>query len=131
LLGISRAAFDMTLAYLKERKQFGKIIGSFQALQHRTSVLFIELSQAEALIIKAAKLFDSNDAESVRYASLAKAKAGQAGRLITNEAVQLHGGIGVTDEYDVGFFMKRVAVSERLYGDYNFHADKAARLAGY
>ncbi len=130
-IGCARAAFDLTLSYLKERQQFGKIIGSFQALQHRAALLYTELSLAEALIIKTAGLLENKAPSCIRFCSLAKAKAGQAARLITNEAIQLHGGIGVTDEYDVGLYLKRVAVSERLYGDYNFHADKAAQLAGY
>jgi acyl-CoA dehydrogenase len=130
-MGCAKAAFHLTLSYLKERSQFGQIIGSFQALQHRAAILYSELSLAEALIVKAADRLQTESSDAIRFCSLAKAKAGQAARLITNEAIQLHGGIGMTDEYDVGLYVKRVAVSERLFGDYNFHADKAAHLAGY
>ena len=131
LLGSARSTFDMTLEYLKERKQFERIIGSFQALQHRASLLFLDLSLAEALIIKAARLMDEESPESIRYCSLAKAKANQAASLIANEAIQMHGGVGMTDEYDLGLFVKRISVVEKLYGDYNYHADKAAQLSGY
>ena len=131
LLGSARSAFDMTIEYLKERKQFERIIGSFQALQHRASLLFLDLSLAEALIIKAARLMDEESPESIRYCSLAKAKANQAASLIAHEAIQMHGGVGMTDEYDLGLFVKRISVVEKLYGDYNYHADKAARLSGY
>jgi len=131
LVGMARAAFEMTLAYLKERKQFGQVIGSFQALQHRTSLLFIDLSQAEALVAKTAKMFDEADPQFLRFASLAKAKAGKTAQAIANESIQMHGGIGMTDEYDIGLYLKRVAVSEQIFGDYNFHANNAARLAGY
>ncbi|WP_416878478.1 acyl-CoA dehydrogenase family protein [Litorimonas sp.] len=131
LVGMARAAFEMTLAYLKERKQFGQVIGSFQALQHRMSLLFIDLSQAEALVAKTANMFDESDPQFLRFASLSKAKAGKTALAIANESIQMHGGIGMTEEYDIGLYLKRVAVSEQIFGDYNYHADKAARLAGY
>lgn len=138
LLGLSQAAFDMTLAYLKERKQFGKIIGSFQALQHRAAHLFSEIEVTRSAVLAALQAIDyavdsggTDPQELSILASVAKARASATARLATNESIQMHGGIGMTDEYDVGFFIKRARAIENLYGGYSYHCDRYARLKGY
>ncbi|GGY54602.1 acyl-CoA dehydrogenase family protein [Parvularcula lutaonensis] len=131
MVGNSEAAFDMTLDYLKQRKQFGTEIGRFQALQHRMAHLYTELEMAKAVAHQALDELDNNLDAAGASVSLAKAKIGQVARLATNEAVQLHGGIGMTDEYDVGFFMKRVRVANELFGDHDFHMTRLAEVMGY
>ena len=135
LLGVGGGAMDMTVGYLKQRKQFGVLIGSFQALQHRAAHLYSELEVARAAVLKAQQLLDadSDDADtSVDGAvSVAKAMTALATTLSVQEGVQMHGGIGMTDEYDIGFYMKRARVLAEMFGDANFHADKIARAAGY
>ncbi len=122
---------DLTIAYLKERKQFGVAIGSFQALQHRAAHLYAELEVARAATLKAQQLLDANDEGAERAVMVAKAMAGLAAELAVQEGVQMHGGIGMTDEYDIGLYMKRHRVLAELFGDADFHADRLARLAGY
>jgi alkylation response protein AidB-like acyl-CoA dehydrogenase len=131
MLGGAKQSFEMTLEYLKERKQFGEIIGTFQGLQHRAADLFGELELAKSVVIKALSAIDENDPMMPAFVSLAKAKVSEVMQLATNEAVQMHGGIGMTDEFDIGFFMKRARAAEATYGDYNFHADRLARMRGY
>lgn len=131
MTGVSARSFAMTVNYLKERDQFGQKIGSFQALQHRAAQLFCELELAKSATLKAAQALDAGDTDAPLYASLAKAKAGSVARLATNEAVQMHGGIGMTDEYDIGFYMKRARAAETTFGDLGFHGDRLARLMGY
>ena len=131
MVGNSEAAFDMTLDYLKQRKQFGTEIGRFQAIQHRMAHLYTELEMAKAVAHQALDELDNNIDGAAASVSLAKAKIGQVARLAANEAVQLHGGIGMTDEYDVGFFMKRVRVANELLGDQDFHMAKLASVLGY
>lgn len=130
LLGIADQAFAMTTDYLKERQQFGRAIGSFQALQHRASHLFTEIEVTRSALLKALQAADG-DAPMPWLSSLAKARAIKVADLATNEAVQMHGGIGMTDEYDIGFYMKRARPLSHLYGDYNYHADRFARTSGY
>ncbi len=131
LLGISLEAFDRTVTYMQERKQFGVVIGSFQALQHRAAHMFSELELVKSVVLKALVALDENDPEAKALVSLAKAKASEVAELVTNEAIQLHGGMGMTDEFDVGLFIKRARSVQALYGDYRYHADRFARLRGY
>ncbi|MBS0297541.1 MAG: acyl-CoA dehydrogenase family protein [Proteobacteria bacterium] len=131
ITGVGDEAFGRTVAYLKERKQFGRVIGEFQALQHRAAHLFTEIEIAKAAVLKALQTLDEGYDRAGPIASVAKAKAGQAATLAVQEAVQMHGGVGMTDEFDVGLFMKRARVAQELWGDANFHAERLARLSGY
>ncbi|MFW2852152.1 acyl-CoA dehydrogenase family protein [Sphingomonas sp. TX0543] len=131
MLGVGAGAMDMTVNYLKERKQFGTLIGSFQALQHRAAHLYSEMEVARAAVLKAQQLLDAGDAKADTAVSIAKAMTGVATMLSVQEGVQMHGGIGMTDEYDIGFYMKRQRVLAEMFGDANFHADLIARAAGY
>jgi acyl-CoA dehydrogenase len=131
MLGVSAGAFTMTVDYLKTREQFGQKIGSFQALQHRAAHLFCEIELARSATLKAAQALDAGDADAAMFVSLAKAKAGEVAVLATNEGVQMHGGIGMTDDYDIGFFMKRARAAQETFGDAGFHADRIARRLGY
>lgn len=131
MLGVGAGAMDMTVGYLKERKQFGQVIGSFQALQHRAAHLYSEMEVARAAVLKAQQLIDANDPGAEKAVMVAKAMAGLATTLAVQEGVQMHGGIGMTDEYNVGFYMKRGRVLAEMFGDTDYHADQLARLAGY
>jgi alkylation response protein AidB-like acyl-CoA dehydrogenase len=131
LLGVGGGAMDLTVSYLKERKQFGVTIGSFQALQHRAAHLYSEMEVARAAVLKAQQLLDAGDAGADAAVSVAKAMTALATTLSVQEGVQMHGGIGMTDEYDIGFYMKRARVLAEMFGDANFHADRLARAAGY
>ena len=130
-VGVASGAFDITTEYLRTRKQFGKLIGEFQALQHRAAHLYGEIEIARAAAYKAAQLLDADDPQAPLFVSAAKAKAADVARLAAREGVQMHGGIGMTDEHDAGLFMKRVAVLEELFGDVYFHRERVARLSGY
>ncbi len=131
MLGAAEEAFARTIGYLKERKQFGKLIGEFQALQHRAAHLYCEIELTRASVLKALQLLDASAAEAGAAVAVAKAKAGTTGTLAVQEAVQMHGGMGMTDQFDVGLFMKRMRVCQELLGDANFHADQLARLKNY
>ncbi|MFN3433994.1 MAG: acyl-CoA dehydrogenase family protein [Sphingomonas sp.] len=131
LLGVGGGAMDMTVGYLKERKQFGVAIGSFQALQHRAAHLYSEMEVARAAVLKAQQLLDAGVDGAEDAVSVAKAMAAMAATLGVQEGVQMHGGIGMTDEYDIGFYMKRARVLAEMFGDIGFHADRLARAAGY
>jgi alkylation response protein AidB-like acyl-CoA dehydrogenase len=131
LLGVAQESFERTLDYLKERKQFGVPVASFQALQHRAAQLFCELELCKSCVLKALQAIDQASPDRSRLASMAKAKLAKTSKLAVNEAVQMHGGIGMTDEFDIGFFMKRSAAACQEYGDYYFHADRFAELGGY
>ena len=131
MLGNIQQAFDMTIQYLKEREQFGVKIGSFQALQHRSAIMFGEIELCKSIVLKALQAIDSGDKNLPELASLAKSKLGLTSKLVTNEAVQMHGGIGVTDDADIGFFLKRVRVSQRIFGDSNYHLDRVAKFNSY
>jgi len=130
-LGAADAAFEMTSEYLKVRKQFGQLIGSFQSLQHRAAIMFTELELTRSCIAAALSALDSNTNNIAELASLAKARAAEALHLVSNETVQMHGGIGMTDAHDSGLYMKRARVLEALYGGESFHRDRYARLGGY
>jgi len=131
LLGIAQESFERTVQYLKERKQFGVLVGSFQALQHRAAVLFGELDLSRSLVLKALQAIDEDSADRSLLASVTKVKCGKTAKLAVNEAVQMHGGIGMTDEFDIGFFMKRSAAARQEYGDDYYHSDRFAQLRGY
>ena len=131
LLGIAEESFERTIEYLKERKQFGVPIGSFQALHHRAAILFCELHLCRSLVLKALEAIDEDSEDLSLLASSAKARCGKTARLAVNEAVQMHGGIGMTDEYDIGFFMKRAAGARQEYGDEYYHSGRFATIRGY
>jgi len=131
LLGIAQEAFARTLQYLKERKQFGVLIGGFQALQHRAAQLFGEIEMCKSTVIKALTGLDEDTGTHAELASLCKAKLSETAHLAATEAIQMHGGIGMTDEFDIGFFLKRCQILESVYGDRYYHQDRYATLRGY
>jgi alkylation response protein AidB-like acyl-CoA dehydrogenase len=135
MVGVASGAMGLTVDYLRQRKQFGRLIGEFQTLQHRAAHLYSELEIARAATLKAQQLLDARDegkaAEAEAMVSAAKAKAGRVSTLAVQEGVQMHGGIGMTDEYDIGLYMKRDRALNELFGDANYHADKLARMRGF
>ena len=133
MLGGLQECFERTVAYLKEREQFGVPIGSFQALKHRAANMFCEVELSKSCVLEALTALDEGrSAEEVaRLASLAKTKVGETYNLVSREGIQMHGGIGMTDEFDIGFFIKRAAVSEQTFGDINFHRNRYGELEGY
>jgi len=131
MLGNALEAFDRTLEYLKERKQFGAVIGSFQALQHRAAIMFAEVELTKSSVLGALNAIDENSNDKARFASLAKFKAGETLHLVSSEAVQMHGGVGVTDEFDIGLFLKRSRVAEQIFGSSDYHLDRYATLSEY
>ena len=131
MVGVGTGAMDLTFDYLKQRKQFGRVIGEFQALQHRAAHLYGEMEMARSAVLKAQNFLDEEDPRAELYASVAKAKAGLACSLSVREGVQMHGGIGMTDEYDIGLYMKRDRALAEFMGDIYFHADRVAKLNGY
>ncbi len=130
-LGVADGATTRTLDYLRQRKQFGQTIGSFQALQHRAAHLYSELEVARAAVLKAQQLLDEASPQADTAVSVAKAMAGMATTLAVQESVQMHGGIGMTDDADIGFFMKRARVLTEMFGDIGYHSDRIARAGGY
>jgi alkylation response protein AidB-like acyl-CoA dehydrogenase len=131
MVGLSEEVFGRTVNYLKERKQFGKLIGEFQALQHRAAELYIEIEITRAAVLKALQALDGNFDKAGSAVAVAKARAGSTATLAVQEGVQMHGGMGMTDQFDIGFFMKRARVCQELFGDSNFHADRLARMKNY
>jgi len=131
MVGLSEEVFSRTVTYLKERKQFGKSIGEFQALQHRAAQLYIDIEITRAAVLKAQQALDGNPDQAAATVAVAKARAGTTATRAVQEGVQMHGGMGMTDQFDIGFFMKRARVCEELFGDSNFHADRLARMKGY
>ena len=131
LLGLATQAFETTVEYLKERKQFGRVIGSFQGLAHRAAELFAELELARSLVLKALQAIDDGDPKLPLLASAAKAKLCEVAQRATNEGIQMHGGVGMTDEYDIGLYIKRSRVAQHCFGDYNYHLDRFAQLSGF
>jgi alkylation response protein AidB-like acyl-CoA dehydrogenase len=131
MVGSASAAFERTLQYLKDRKQFGVPIGSFQALKHRAAKLFCEIELARSAVLAAHSAIDAKANDAAQLTSIAKAKAGDAFFLAGNEGVQMHGGIGMTDEHEIGFFLKRARVAQAAFGDSTFHRDRYASLKGY
>jgi alkylation response protein AidB-like acyl-CoA dehydrogenase len=131
MLGTMTAAFEMTLEYLKTRTQFGVLIGTFQALKHRAAKMYIETELSRSAVMAAAQAVDANDPDLPRLVSLAKARCSDAAVLIGNEGIQMHGGIGMTDEHDVGFFLKRVRAAAVTFGDAAHHRGRYAEQSGY
>lgn len=131
LSGVASGAYAMTVGYLKERKQFGRTIGSFQALQHRAAHLWSEIEVTASAIANAGRVLDEAPDQATMAVSLAKARATATAKLAVSEGVQMHGGIGMTDEYDIGFFMKRARVGAEWLGDYGYHAAQVAAARGF
>jgi acyl-CoA dehydrogenase len=131
MLGGMQECFDRTVAYLKQREQFGALIGTFQALQHRAAHLFGEIELTRSAVRSACAGVDAGDGLLPFAASLAKARANDTYEQVTNEAVQMHGGIGTTDELDIGLFLKRARVTMQILGDAAYHRDRYARLRGF
>ena len=131
MLGGSRELLERTVAYLQEREQFDVKIGTFQALQHRLAIAYCELELAAASAFHALLAMDSGEPVLSEQASKAKALVGDIFQHLSNEAVQMHGGMGVTDEMDIGLFLKRSRVCNQLFGNSAFHRDRFATLRGY
>jgi len=131
LMGLAVECFERTLVYLRERKQFGVPIGSFQALQHRAAMLYSELELCKSLVLGALQQLDEGLVDLAETASLCKSKLSEIAMLATSEGIQMHGGIGMTDEFEIGFFYKRARIVETLLGDRYFHLDRFARQRGY
>ena len=131
LLGVADEAFKRTVSYLKERKQFGQTIGEFQGLQHRAAKLFCDLELGRAAVLRALQSLDEASAMAGASVAIAKARAGSTATLAVQEGVQMHGGMGMTDEFEMGFFMKRARVLQELFGDANFHQNELALLRQY
>ena len=131
MVGVSEEVFGRTVSYLKERKQFGKAIGEFQALQHRAAQLYIDIEITRAAVLKALQALDADVDNAGVAVAVAKARAGTTATLAVQEGVQMHGGMGMTDQFDIGFFMKRARVCQELFGDSHYHADQLARMKSY
>ena len=131
MLGVADEVFTRTLQYLKERRQFDRIIGEFQALQHRAAELWCDLELTRAIVRQALQELDQGVATAPLRVAQAKARAALTVNRAVQEAVQMHGGIGMTDELEIGFFMKRARVLQALFGDASYHLDRAALLSGY
>jgi len=131
MVGLSEEVFGRTVTYLRERKQFGKLIGEFQALQHRSAQLYIDIEITRAAVLKALQTLDGDFDKAGAAVAVAKARAGSTATLAVQEGVQMHGGMGMTDQFDIGFFMKRARVCQELFGDANYHADQLARMKSY
>ena len=131
MLGSALQAFETTLDYLKTRVQFGQVIGSFQALQHRAAKMFTDLELARSCVEAALAAIDNDSPDVPELVSLAKAKVGDTLHLVSNEMVQMHGGIGMTDAHDAGFYLKRARAAEATFGGQAYHRDRYARINGY
>ncbi len=130
-VGVGGGAMDITVTYLKERKQFGQYIGEFQGLQHRAAHLYSEMEIARAVVQKAQQLLDEDADGADMMVSAAKAKAGRTANLSVREGVQMHGGVGMTDEYDIGLYMKRDRTLSEFFGDANYHTNRVAQMNGF
>jgi alkylation response protein AidB-like acyl-CoA dehydrogenase len=131
MLGTLSEAFDRTMAFLKTREQFGVVIGSFQALKHRAADMFVEIELSRSVVLDALTAVDEGRADASAQASCAKARCNDTIFQVGNEAVQMFGGIGVTDEEEIGLFMKRARVLQFQLGNSAFHRDRFAALEGY
>lgn len=131
MLGAAQSAFDITLDYLKTRVQFGKLIGEFQALQHRAAALYGDLLMARSAVESALTALDEGAAEKRELVSLAKSLAGDTFRRVACEMVQMHGGIGMTEEHDAGLFLKRARTADMSFGTAAYHRERYAALLGY
>lgn len=130
-LGVAEEVFDRVIEYLKQREQFGVKIGTFQALQHRASAMFCDLQLARSTVLAALRGIEQGADDASYLTSLAAAKTGEVGRRVTDEGVHMHGGIGMTDEFDIGLFMKRMRAVDLTFGDSTFHLDRMAALSGF
>ena len=131
LLGIAQEVFDRTMTYLKDRKQFGVPIGAFQGLAHRAANLYTEIELCKSVVLNALRKLDAGTDNIAAIASMAKAKLAEIAHLAAIEGVQMHGGMGMTDECEIGLFLKRCRIVETLYGDRYFHLNRYAKLNGY
>ena len=131
MLGSTLEAFERTMTYLKERQQFGLTIGSFQALQHRAAQMYSEIEICKTLVLQSLQAIDTDAKELSMLASMTKAKVSETIQLVSNEGIQMFGGIGMTDDEEIGFFLKRARVTQQTLGDANFHLDRYAKMNGY
>ena len=131
LVGLTSEVFDRTIDYLKTREQFGVRIGSFQALKHRAATMFCELELTQSVVLDALRALDEGRPYAARTVSAAKARSSEAASLVTCEGLQMHGGIGMTDEEEIGLFLKRAKAAELTLGDAAYHRDRFARLTGF
>jgi alkylation response protein AidB-like acyl-CoA dehydrogenase len=131
MLGAMSYSFDTTVSYLKTREQFGVKIGSFQGLKHRAAHMFAELELARSVSLEVLRAIDENGNDVPTLVSVAKARCSDAANLLSREMLQMHGGIGMTDEADIGFFLKRAQVTEQTLGNGDYHRDRFASLQGY
>ena len=131
MLGGTQAAFEMTVEYLKTRQQFGVAIGSFQGLKHRAAAMFIEIELMRSVVLGACQALDESAPDLREAVSAAKARSSDTARLVGYEGIQMHGGIGMTDEHDIGFYAKRARGSELTFGDGAYHRDRFAALQGF
>ena len=131
MMGTAAQAFDMTLEYLKTREQFGRVIGSFQALGHRAAELFKNMELSRSCMEAALQAIDAGDDNIGLMCSLSKAKMGEFLFEMSNQLIQIHGGIGMTDEFDAGLYLKRARSLEALFGNQAYHRDRFARLSGF
>jgi alkylation response protein AidB-like acyl-CoA dehydrogenase len=131
MLGAAHQAFEITVDYLKTRIQFGRLIGSFQALQHRAAKMFVDLELSRSCVEAALTAIDNNAPDIAELVSLAKTKVGDVLHLVSNEMIQMHGGVGMADEHDAGLYLKRARAAEATYGNQSYNRDRYARLNGY
>jgi alkylation response protein AidB-like acyl-CoA dehydrogenase len=131
MLGNALEVFERIVDYLKQREQFGVLIGSFQGLQHRAATMYSELELCRSVVRRAFSELDGEQENVPALASVAKAKLSEILAIISNEGVQMHGGIGMTDEFDIGFYLKRARVAQQYLGDDRFHRDRYATLKGF
>jgi alkylation response protein AidB-like acyl-CoA dehydrogenase len=131
MLGTATQAFETTLDYLKTRTQFGQLIGTFQALQHRAAKMYTDMELTRSCVEGALSAIDREANDVPQLASLAKAKASELLHLVSSEMVQMHGGIGMTDVHDAGLYLKRARVAEATFGGASFHRDRYATLLDY
>lgn len=134
MLGSVQEVFQRIVEYLKQREQFGVQIGAFQALQHRAAEMYSEIELCKSAVLGALRCLDDPSAtakDRARMASLAKAKLSEVSERVSNEGIQMHGGIGMTDEFDIGFFLKRARVAQQFLGDASFHRDRYATLHNF
>jgi len=131
LIGLMSEAFERTVEYIKERRQFDRVIGSFQGLQHRAADLYGEIEVAKSLVLRAVDALQEEDLTASAICSMAKAKTAKVSQVATNEGVQMFGGIGMTDDEEIGFFLKRARVAIALFGNYSYHLNRFAKMSGY
>lgn len=131
MLGTAAQSFDMTLDYLKTRVQFGKVIGSFQALGHRAAGLFTEMELARSCAEAALQAIDADADNVAELCSLSKARVGEFLHNMSNQLIQIHGGIGMTDEFDAGLYLKRARLLETAYGNQAYHRNRYADILGF